>query len=85
MIIKKRIYKGRVISNKMIKTIVVIVERKVKHSLYEKFIKKSTKFYVHDEKNKCNIGDIVEFTENKPISKKKFWILKSILKKNFYK
>ncbi|XZR52696.1 MAG: 30S ribosomal protein S17 [Enterobacteriaceae bacterium] len=79
--IKKKILKGIVISNKMLKSVVVIIKRKVKHPVYGKFIKKTTKFYVHDENNICNIGDLIEFNETNPISKKKFWILKKILKK----
>ncbi|WMC18771.1 MAG: 30S ribosomal protein S17 [Enterobacteriaceae bacterium PSpicST2] len=81
---KKKILKGTVISNKMVKSVIVTIEYKIKHILYRKFIKKTTKFYVHDENNKCNIGDIIEFKETNPISKKKFWILLRILKKSNY-
>ena len=64
------------VSNKMDKTIVIKVERKVKHPLYGKFVKKSTKFMAHDEKNECNIGDIVRIMETRPLSKNKCWRLR---------
>ena len=64
---------GLVSSNKMDKTITVAVERKVKHPLYGKFLKKTTKLHAHDEKNECNIGDIVKIMETRPISKLKRW------------
>ncbi|WMC19572.1 MAG: 30S ribosomal protein S17 [Enterobacteriaceae bacterium PC38] len=79
---KNRILKGCVISNKMKKSIVVIIQHKIKHSIYKKYIKRTSKFYVHDENNECNIGDIIKFKESKPISKTKFWILIKIIKKN---
>jgi small subunit ribosomal protein S17 len=60
---------GLVVSNKMEKTIVVQVDRKVKHPIYGKFIRKSTKFMAHDEKNECNIGDKVRIMETRPLSK----------------
>lgn len=72
---KFKIFKGIVVSNKMNKTIIVKVERKVNHNKYFKIIKKFTKYYVHDEKNICNIGDAVSFKKTSPISKKKHWIL----------
>ncbi|NIG99339.1 MAG: 30S ribosomal protein S17 [Buchnera aphidicola (Periphyllus acericola)] len=78
---KSKFLKGYVISNKMQKSIVVLVERFIKHPMYKKFVKKKTKFHVHDEYNKCSIGDIVLIKENRPISKKKSWILVDILKK----
>ncbi|MBP5547467.1 MAG: 30S ribosomal protein S17 [Bacteroidales bacterium] len=68
---KERI--GVVVSNKMDKSIVVLVERKVKHPKYGKFVKKSTKFMAHDEKNECNIGDTVRIMETRPLSKNKCW------------
>jgi len=72
---------GTVVSNKMSKSIVVAVERKVKHPMYGKFIKKTTKFMAHDEKNECGIGDLVTITETRPLSKNKNWRLKQILEK----
>ena len=63
---------GLVTSNKMEKTITISVERKVKHPIYGKFLKKTTKFMAHDEKNECSIGDIVKIMETRPLSKNKF-------------
>lgn len=83
--IKKRGLKrqmiGTVVSNKMDKTIVVTVERLVKHRLYHKFIRRSTKFAAHDESNACNIGDRVMITESRPLSKTKRWRVSQILQK----
>ena len=62
---------GVVVSNKMEKSIVVLVERKVKHPMYGKFVKKSTKFMAHDEKNEAGIGDTVRIMETRPLSKNK--------------
>jgi len=76
---KERI--GLVSSNKMDKSIVVRVERKVKHSLYEKFVKKSNKFVAHDEENTCNEGDKVKIMETRPVSKNKNWRLVEILER----
>jgi len=72
---------GVVTSNKGDKSITVMVERKVKHPLYGKFVKKSTKFHAHDEKNECSIGDTVKIMETRPISKTKCWRLVEILQK----
>lgn len=72
---------GIVTSNKMNKSITVIVERKVKHPKYGKFIKKTTKFAAHDENNTCNIGDVVRIMETRPISKNKCWRLVEIVEK----
>jgi len=72
---------GVVSSNKMDKTITVSVERKVKHPLYGKFVKKSTKFHAHDEKNECSIGDTVRIMETRPISKTKRWRLVEVIEK----
>lgn len=72
---------GLVISNKMDKTIRVYVERKVKHPKYEKFVKKSSKFMAHDEKNECNIGDVVKIMETRPLSKSKCWRLVEIIER----
>ena len=76
---KERI--GVVVSNKMDKSIVIRVERKVKHPLYGKFVKKSTKFMAHDEKNECNIGDVVRIMETRPLSKNKCWRLVEIVER----
>ena len=76
---KERI--GVVVSNKMEKSIVVLVERKVKHPKYGKFVKKSTKFMAHDEKNEANIGDTVRIMETRPLSKNKCWRLVEIVEK----
>jgi small subunit ribosomal protein S17 len=72
---------GVVSSNKMNKTVVVAVERKVQHPIYGKFLKKTTKFHAHDEKNECNIGDIVKIMESRPLSKTKRWRLVEIVEK----
>ncbi len=72
---------GRVISNKMDRTITVLVERRVKHPLYGKYIRRSTKLHVHDEENACNEGDEVTISECRPISRTKSWKLVEILKR----
>lgn len=72
---------GLVTSNKMNKSIAVIVERKLKHPKYGKYVKKTSKFIVHDEKNECNPGDIVRIQETRPISKNKSWKLVEIIEK----
>jgi small subunit ribosomal protein S17 len=72
---------GLVTSDKMDKSIVVIVERKVKHPMYGKFVKKSSKFIAHDEKNECNIGDTVRLMETRPLSKNKCWRLVEIIER----
>ena len=70
---------GKVVSNRMDKSITVLVERRVKHPVYGKYMTKSSKVHAHDEKNECNIGDLVSLSESKPISKTKAWQLVSIL------
>ena len=65
----------------MDKTITVLIERKLKHPIYGKFVKKSKKFFVHDEKNECNEGDTVKITETRPLSKNKSWRLVEIIEK----
>ncbi|MDM8545909.1 30S ribosomal protein S17 [Candidatus Venteria ishoeyi] len=70
---------GRVVSNKMDKTVTVLVERKVKHPLYGKYIKRSTKLHVHDADNVCQEGDLVEIEQCRPISKSKSWRLCKVL------
>ncbi|HMT95738.1 MAG TPA: 30S ribosomal protein S17 [Ferruginibacter sp.] len=72
---------GVVSSNKMDKTITVKVERKIKHPLYGKFLKKSTSFHAHDEKNECSIGDTVKIMETRPYSKTKRWRLVEVVEK----
>lgn len=72
---------GKVISNKMDKTVVVAIVDNVKHSLYKKIIKRTVKYKVHDEKNECNIGDRVEIMETRPLSKDKRWRLVEIIEK----
>ncbi len=72
---------GVVVSNKMDKTIVVAEKRKVKHPIYGKFVNKTTKFYVHDDTNTCNIGDTVRIMETRPLSKKKCWRLVEIIER----
>ena len=71
----KRILSGVVVSNKADKTIIVQVTRQVKHSLYKKIIKKSSRFFAHDEKNIHKIGDVVKIEECRPISKNKTWVV----------
>jgi small subunit ribosomal protein S17 len=72
---------GKVISNKMNKTIVVLVERKEKHPLIGKYIKRSSKMYAHDEENSCQVGDVVVIKQTRPLSKTKRWALKEVLKR----
>ena len=72
---------GVVTSNKMAKTITVEVERKVKHPIYGKFVKKTTKFHAHDDKNECSIGDLVKIMETRPLSKTKKWRLVEVVEK----
>lgn len=72
---------GVVTSNKMAKTITVAVERKVKHPIYGKFVKKTSKFHAHDEKNECSIGDTVKIMESRPLSKTKRWRLVEVVEK----
>ena len=72
---------GNVVSNKMDKSIVVSVERRVKHPIYKKFFKKTKRFHVHDEKNECNVGDTVKIMETRPLSKTKRWRLVEVVQK----
>ena len=70
---------GCVVSNKMDKTISVLIQRTVKHPLYEKYLRRSTKLLAHDEKNECNEGDIVVIESSRPLSKRKAWRLQKII------
>ena len=76
---EKRTVTGVVTSNKMDKTVTVMIERVVKHPVYGKYIKRSSKVHAHDESNECNIGDTVEVTECRPLSKSKTWNLEKIV------
>lgn len=76
-----RIQQGRVVSDKMDKSIVVAIERTVKHPIYGKFIKRTTKVHAHDENNTCGLGDKVEIAECRPLSKTKSWTLVKVLEK----
>ena len=70
---------GRVVSSKMDKTIAVMIQRTVKHSLYEKYMKRSTKLLAHDENNECQEGDVVIIEASRPISKQKSWRVQKVL------
>ncbi len=72
---------GKVIRNKMHKTIVVEVERKVKHPLYGKFMRRFSKMYAHDDDNTCMVGDVVLIQQSRPLSKTKHWILVKVLER----
>ncbi|GHE93877.1 30S ribosomal protein S17 [Thalassotalea profundi] len=78
---KIRTLQGRVISDKMDKSITVLIERRVKHPIYGKFITRSTKLKAHDETNQCNAGDVVTIRECAPISKSKNWTLVDVITK----
>jgi len=77
----RKVREGVVVSDKMDKSIVIMVERKMKHPIYGKFLKRSTKFMAHDEKNECHIGDRVRIMETRPLSKNKCWRLVEILER----
>lgn len=77
----KRTVTGVVISNKMDKTITVMVERKIKHPVYGKYIKRSTKLHAHDASNECNEGDLVTVVACRPLSKSKKWMLENIVER----
>ena len=78
---KERIKQGIVVSNKMDKTITVLIERRVPHPLYKKIVKKRLKVYAHDEKNDAREGDVVAIKEVRPLSKKKRWTLVKIIER----
>ena len=78
----ERTLTGKVVSNSRDKTIAVLVERKVRHPIYKKYIKRSTKVHAHDEKNECGLGDVVRVSESKPLSKTKNWALVEVVEKS---
>lgn len=78
---RKKIFIGKVVSNKMDKTIVVSVEQRKMHPLYKKYVVRTKKLKAHDEKNECQIGDIVKLIESRPLSKEKHWRLVQIIEK----
>lgn len=78
---KIRTLQGRVTSNKMDKSITVAIERKVKHPIYGKYIKRTTKIHAHDEQNQCSEGDVVAISECRPLSKTKSWTLAEVVVK----
>jgi small subunit ribosomal protein S17 len=78
----ERVLTGTVVSASRDKTIAVLVERKVRHPIYKKYIKRSTKVHAHDEKNECGLGDVVRVSESKPFSKTKNWALLEIVEKS---
>ncbi len=77
----KRTLTGRVVSDKMDKSITVLIERKVKHPKYGKYLTRSTKIHAHDEANTCREGDVVTISECRPLSKTKSWVLVEVLEK----
>lgn len=78
---KIRTLQGRVVSDKMDKSITVLIERRVKHPMYGKFVLKTKKYVAHDEKNDCNEGDTVKIMETRPLSKRKCWRLVEIIER----
>lgn len=78
---KRKTYVGKVISDKMNKTVVLAVTRRIAHAKYNKTIKRTTKFKAHDEKNECRIGDVVRFIETRPLSREKRWKVLEIVEK----
>lgn len=77
----KKILRGKVVSNKMDKTIVIAIENRSSHPKYKKTVIKTKKFKAHDENNQCKVGDLVEVVEHRPLSKTKRWMLKEIVEK----
>jgi len=72
---------GRVVSNKMDKTVVVTVENTMTHRLYHRYLKRTSRFHAHDETNQCNVGDVVEIVSTRPLSKTKRWRVREILQR----
>ncbi len=79
---KRKSYTGRVVSDKMNKTVVLAVTRRISHPRYNKTVTRTTRFKAHDEKNECKIGDLVRFIETRPLSKDKRWVVLEILEKS---
>ena len=77
----KRVFTGRVVSDKMDKTIVIEVERRTMHSLYKKYVRRTKKIKAHDENNDCNVNDVVRVYESRPLSKEKRWNLLEIVER----
>ncbi len=77
----RKVRVGKVVSDKMDKSIVVSVERRVKHPIYGKYVKKTSRFMAHDEENTCGIGDTVRIMETRPLSKRKRWRLVEVIEK----
>ncbi len=77
----RRTFVGKVVSDKMDKTVVIEVVRKVRHKLYKKYMKVTRKFHAHDETNTCAMGDVVRIAEHRPISKTKTWILEDVVER----
>ena len=80
-VVVRRTLVGRVVSDKMNKTVTVLIERRVKHPIYGKYVKRSTKLHAHDETNQCKIGDKVSISETRPVAKTKSWALVEILER----
>ena len=78
----ERVLTGKVVSSRRDKTIAVLVERRVRHPIYKKYIKRSTKVHAHDEKNECGLGDVVRVSESKPYSKTKNWSLIEVIERS---
>lgn len=78
---RRKVRVGRVVSDKMDKTIVVSIERRVRHRFYKKTVKRTSKFMAHDENNEGGLGDLVEISETRPVSKEKRWRLVSVIEK----
>jgi small subunit ribosomal protein S17 len=78
---KRKVLLGEVVSNRMQKTITVKVERRLRHPMYERVVKRSKKFHAHDERNECQIGDLVRIVETRPLSKTKCWRLLEIVQR----
>ena len=77
----KRTLIGKVVSDKRSKTVTVLIERRVKHELYDKIVVKSSKYHAHDEKGEYKMGDVIEITESRPISKTKNWVATRLVEK----
>jgi|SRR6476660_8450361 small subunit ribosomal protein S17 len=78
---RRQVKVGRVVSDKMNKSVVVAVENTTTHRLYHRYLKRTTTFHAHDEENRCKVGDVVEIVSSRPLSKTKRWRVKEILKR----